>query len=131
MRDFDISRATSLTTDETARQFKLAGHTFTFKQHASPDLYAAMWASATDIDFLKAADEFMLNMLVGDDDREAWGKARAPENVQPLSIQEIIDITDYVLEVATGRPPRQSVDSSTTQPPRGTSSTERSLSPAA
>lgn len=130
MRDFDVSRYASVT-DETARQFKLGGHTFTFRQHASPDLYAAMWSADSDATFLKAADAFMENMLVGEFDLDAWAKARSPENEHPLSITEIIDITDYVLEVATGRPPKPSVGSSTTQSPRGTSSTEQSLSPAA
>lgn len=105
----------------------MGGETFEFQAYSSPDLYAATWTSDTDMAWLAAADAFIDSVLIPAD-RKKWAKVRKTSAEAPLSLADVRDVMDYVLEVTSGRPTAQPNVSSGTSSAPGTSSTETSRS---
>lgn len=125
MRDFDVVRAENR--EHGDRRFKIGGQEFEFRAYSSPELYAATWVAENDLEWLAAADAFILGVLITSD-KEKWVKVRATDAAEPLSFTDVRDVMDFVLEVTSGRPTVPSSDSSDTSSERGTSSTAKSVS---
>lgn len=128
MRDFDVVRAENR--EHGDRRFKIGGQEFEFKAYSSPELYAATWVAENDLEWLAAADAFILAVLV-DADKDKWVAVRATDAAEPLSFTDVRDVMDFVLEVTSGRPTVPSNDSSDTPSERGTTSTAKSSFPVA
>lgn len=120
MKDFDVVRAENR--EHGDRRFKIGGHEFAFKAYSSPELYAATWSANDDLEWLKAADAFIVSVLEPAD-QEQWAKIRAVDAAEPLSFTDVRDVMDFILEVTSGRPTAASNGSSGTPSAHGTKST--------
>lgn len=127
MRDFDVVRAESR--EHGDRRFKIGGREFRFKAYSSPELYARTWTANSDLEWLEAADAFILSVLEPScvDD---WHAVRATDAAEPLSFTDVRDVLDYVLEVTSGRPTDRPNGYSDTPSVPGTKSTVTSPLPA-
>lgn len=128
MHDFDEVRERNRLNSD--RKFKLLGRTFTFREYLDPLTLAPVRViGLSDEEWLKVADDVMVEALLEPGHADDWAAVRA-EKEKPLSIFEIGQIMEHIQEVTSGRPTQPSSVSSTTPSRRGTTSTEKSPSPA-
>lgn len=127
MKDFDIIRAERINPD---RSVKVGGQTLKFKPGIPAEMFAE-WLDGRPVNekaALVEADKFVLACLEPGQE-EKWREARSPDLEHPLSIQDIRDVIEHILEVVVNRPTVRPPDSSSTSAASGTTSTESSPSP--
>ena len=118
MRDFDAERSTRLNPD---RQFKLAGVVFQFRPSVAADLLADYFDAPTNSDMVAAADRLIESWLEPDC-RDAWRRAREPEQAIPVNIVDMQELISYMIAVMSGRPTEPRGGSSSTRAGRSATS---------
>jgi hypothetical protein len=122
LKDFDTDR---IYAPEEERTFRVAGETFLVKTRLAPELVMAVFGVVNQ-EWLDACDRMMEAALEGENAVARWKRLRDPKNPQVLSIREINTVTDFVIEVTSGRPTVSSSGSSSSAGSAGTSSTDTS-----
>lgn len=108
MKDFDARRKERAERD---RGFTLGGETFVMKSGVRPEVLAAyesIDASATPEDKLAQMDGMVLDFLEEEkgEAEKRWRKIRAIED-NPVTLQDIQDVIEWLIEAQTGRPTGQ------------------------
>lgn len=133
MKDFDTprkERQNSRSVEE--RTFQIGGETFVVTVGVHPDVLASyddLNESDTATRTVEVVDEFIINMLEGNDAAERWHAIRA-NRADPIELDDLLDLSKWLLETATGRPTGQPGDSSPGPASTETASTADSSSPA-
>lgn len=114
MKNFDSSRKARQKTEEE-RTFALGGHTFVAKKGVHPSALAAYDGIGDDTgvgETLEIVDDLILAMV---EDRDgAHGRyldLRADQD-DPLTIEDLLELVKWLVEIQTGRPTGQPGDSS-------------------
>jgi hypothetical protein len=133
VRDFDDERAQRAARD---RSFRIHGELFYVKPGVRPEVlvpYEDMSTETSATDALSTIDALVLGFISHDDPPGAcdrWRAIRADEE-DPLTMEDLTSLVEFLIETATGRPPtRASSSTASPETPRpGTSSTGDSASP--
>lgn len=122
MKDFDAQRLAGAPAEDE-RTFKVGGETLVFRASVPADPLALYFSALGKpyVELLPVTDALMEAMLAPGYE-EAWRRARSAELEMPLSVENILDLVDEVLEVVVARPTVKPSDSSTSPEPTGTSS---------
>lgn len=123
MKDFDAERKI-----REDREFRIGGKTFRFKpsvQQEPVDLYYDSLGSAegTNSELLTVMDNLVLAGLEPEY-HETWREVRGADVPIPLMGDDIHKVIRYMFEVMLDRPIESPSDSTSTQSPTGTSSTD-------
>lgn len=141
MHDFDIIRRE--TTNPT-RSFRIGGEEFTFRPTCSANTLANYFDAPTTrwdecphcheklqigslrpaLDQLEAIDNLILEMLEPGQE-EKWAAVRASKE-DPITLRQLQDVANHLVEAITGRPTERPSDSSSTASDPGTKLTENS-----
>lgn len=129
MRDFDIDRAAR---EDNDRTFRIGGQEFTFRPYVHPNTMVRFQASfgQGDEHFLAELDKIISTELLEPGQEEEWLKLRAEDHPKPPSAFDLVEVYNYVMGEATGRPTERSSDSTGTSSPTGTASRGNSRSKA-
>lgn len=108
MKDFDTRRKERAERD---RGFTLGGESFVMKAGVRPEVLAAYEAidvAATPEAKLAQMDGMVLDFLETEDGaaEERWRKVRSIEE-NPVTLQDIQDVIEWMIEAQTGRPTGQ------------------------
>lgn len=133
MRNFDDSRKKSRASEE-ARTFVLGGETFVLRPAIHPEAledYDRITPESTIKETLDIVDELILNMIdTRDDSHERYHRVRSNRN-DPITIDDLQELVQWMVEMQTARPTGQPGDSSPGQSSTATESTVESSSPVA
>ena len=130
MYDFDVIGAENR--EHADRSFRIGGKEFTFRKALHPEVaFALDEPGISDKEWLAKADQILIGSILEPGQEDAWKDVRSPDAERPVSIYEISQIIQHAISVTSGRPTPPSSASQTTQPSRGTRSTEKSASPVA
>lgn len=124
-RNFDEERAARAAQD---REFIIGGETFHGRASVKPEALSAydrLADSASVTDTLAVVDELILAMIEDEEDNAGHMRyvALRARNDDPLTIEDLMEITKYLVEAQTGRPTGQPGDSSAGPGTTGTIST--------
>lgn len=118
MKDFDEARKERAERD---RSFKIGGETFVMKTGVRPEVLASYEEIDTDkpaLEVIGLVDEVILGMMEnGDGSHERYRDLRAREN-DPLSLEDLRDVVQWLIEEQTGRVPTQPLSPSGPGPER-------------
>lgn len=128
MYDLDLIGAENR--EQADRAFRIGGTDFTFRAYLHPSVAVDLDGSLTDAEWLAKADEIITTKILENGQEDAWAKVRSADAERPISVYEISSIIQHAISVTSGRPTPPSSASSPTPSRRGTSSTEKSASPA-
>lgn len=124
MKDFDATRKTRRRSEEE-RTFQLAGEVFVLKPAVHPEAletYDSITEETGIGETMRIVDELILSMIESGDDSEARYRMIRANTDDPVTIEDLQDLVQWMVEVQTARPTGQPGVSSP-----GQSSTETSL----
>lgn len=133
MKDFDEARRARLERD---RSFQIGGQVLTYRPAVPPEALLAYnkaitgEVTATEEEWISIYDETILSMLE-EGQEDGWKIVRDPKAANPLNVQDLNELLQWLLEEQTGRPTGQPSDSSTSSGGNGTQSKADSSSPGA
>ncbi len=133
MKNFDTDRKKRQRTKEQ-RTFQVCGETFVMKKAIRPEALAAfddLTEDASLRESMEIIDGMFLTLIEKDDDAEARYRAVREQEDDPLSIDDIREMIDWMVEESSGRPTGSPSVSTGGREPTGTSSTDESSSLAA
>lgn len=131
MKNFDDKRRIRLEAD---RQFTIGGETFTQKTGLRPEVllpWENIGADTPASEVLATIDQLVHDFIEPADDAHARWDALRKRDDDPVTLQDLQELVEWLIEEQTGRPtspPSASTPSAPTQP---TGSTEGSSSPPA
>ncbi len=122
MRNFDEVRAEREGLD---REFQIGGEQFKCRAYVAPQPFWEILESLSkgDREFWATLDAVYPSELLEPGQEEAWARLRDRKNPKAPSVRDMIDVTNFVTEVISGRPTVPSSVSSGTPPTNGTAST--------
>lgn len=115
-----------------ARTFQVGGQVFVMKKAVKPELLKIredMTEDAPVEEAMAALDDLFLSMIESGEDAEARYRALR-EDPEGLSIGDMNEVIDWLIQRQTGRPPTQPSGSSPSRGRAGTRSTAGSSRPA-
>lgn len=113
-KNFDIGRQARLKTEDE-RSFVLGGETFVAKQAIHPSALAAYDAiSQADgvAATLDTVDDLVLTMIEDTDNAAGRYRAVRDNTADVITIEDLLDLVRWLVELQTGRPTGQPGDSS-------------------
>lgn len=130
-KNFDEERAARPKMSAKERTFIIGGETFVHRtaDEIWPDMTLALDELGPDTserDSLKILDELILDLIEGSG-HERWRKLRA-RRTDPITVSDITELINWLLQAVSGLPPTQSEPSLPTQETNGQPSTETSSS---
>lgn len=130
--DFDIEqrRQQEETLSKGAPDFTLRGQKFHMRKvipHASLKAIAGIRKGSSDDDVFSALENTIISLLASDDDRKRFAVLlRDTTSEFPVTMENLIDVQNWMIKEATGRPPTPPESSSDSSSTNGTSETEAS-----
>ena len=124
MKDFDESRQAR---EARERTFKIGGEEFTFRPAVTPEALLPYnraitgESKPTEEDWIAIYDETIRALLEPGQD-ERWAHVRGGDLANPLNVQDINELLQWLLEQQTDRPTGQPSDSSTSSGGNGAGS---------
>ena len=122
VKDLDEDRSNPL----EERAFKIAGETFKYYPAVSPRwlfMNSEITGDLPGDEILHRIDGMIGAMLTTDTERKRWESARERDK-NPLTLNDLVSVRDWLVEEQTGRPPTPAVSSSNGSATTGTPSTE-------
>lgn len=135
MKNFDDHRKKKDEATRAQREFQLGGETFTARARVRPEAFME-WdsmdmANTPASEILVMADKTILDLIEKKDDAHARYRALREREEDPLNLEDLTDLIQWLVEVQSGgRPTEPSPDSSSSPEETGTRSTEDSSSTA-
>lgn len=129
MRDFDVVRAEREGID---REFRIGGEEFRCRAFVAPQPFMEIFESLSkgDREFWGTLDAVYPTEILEPGFEDQWARLRDRKNTRAPSVRDMIDVTNFVTEVISGRPTVPSTVSSDTSPINGTGSTGKPRSKA-
>lgn len=131
-RDFDQeTKQAQLPKEE--REFILGGEPFVAMANIRPEVLAEFEKIQKDtpaLEVLQILDDLIVQMIEPDDDAETRYRAVRARTKEPVTMQALQTVGEWLVEIATGRPTGPPVDSSASHATTGDTSTGDSSSPA-
>ena len=129
MKNFDAERLAPVEKD---RSFRIGGHDFQYRAGVRPEVLARYYDGSPtndNVETLKIYDETVVAFLE-DGYADVWRSVRELEGPEAITLRDIRDLIDWLIEEQTARPTGRSSDSSSGSESRsnGTSSTDDSAS---
>jgi hypothetical protein len=129
VKNFDEQRSTL---SEEERTFQIGGETFLARAKVRPEALAQWDGISGDmpaLDILKASDETILALMDQRDNAHARYTALREREDDPLSLDDLVDLGQWLVEVVTGRPTEPLSGSTTSPSTPGTTPTGAPSSP--
>lgn len=132
MKDFDQERQARVNRERT---FRIGGEEFTYRPAVSPEALLPYNTAITgdsrpsEAEWIELYDE-TIRALLDPGQEEKWATVRNPDVENPISIQDLSGLLQWLLEEQVGRPTGQPSDSSTSSDGNGTHSKDDSSSKA-
>lgn len=126
MKNFDVARAERANRD---RGFKIGGEEFLRKTGVRPEIMIAWEALGTNQDseaVLNAVDEIVVGFLDPTNDAEARYRKIREREEDPVTLADLVELVQWLVEEETGRPTQQ--PSASTSGDGGTSTTSTDVS---
>lgn len=131
MKNFDELRVHR---SERDRSFQIGGETFTYRPSVAPEVMASWNEAVTgevalgEREWLKLYDATILGLLESGQE-EKWAAVRAPGVALPINLADLSTLMEWLLAEQSGRPTERPSDSTQTDGPTGTESTDTSSPP--
>lgn len=127
-KNFDDSRNARLHRDRT---FTIGGETFTLRPGVRPEEFAEYADMSEDTparESIEIMDRLILSMIEDLDAEERWKRIRS-DTRNPITLEDLSDVSRWMLEEQTGRPTQQPSPSGDGRETTGTTSMGASPSP--